>query len=723
MTAARPVVAHCNRAYFMGSETFIYHYLRHMERFRPICVSTAGPEIVNRDQFPFPSSDLYPAPIAGRASSSRLHAGVQWHTRAMLLRIPGLRDRVRRRDLDQDRLAGVLRSRDVKLVHAHFGPTGWDMLPASRALGVPLVTSFYGYDTAPEIKGEGPGWGDRRSELFEEGEMFLVEGPVMRDRLIALGCPAGKIRIQRIAIPLGRRGARPARDTGSPARVLFAGRFVEKKGLEYALEAVAALVRSGVALELRIIGDGPLMPRIRELVDSREIGEAVRLLGFVPHAELAREIEAADVFLHPSVTAANGDNEGGAPTVILEAQAMGVPVVATQHADIPNVTRAGESAILVPERDVRALADALRLVIERPGLRQQMGEAGRRHVAAFHDIRKEIVELERKYASLLGCGSTSSSSPMSGASNALVSVVMPTRNRAELLPRAIASVRAQTHERWELIVIDDCSSDATAEVLGRLASADPRIRVHRSAARGGGAAARNAGIGLAAGEYIAFLDDDDEWIPEKLTRQLAEFEADPSAAIVFSPVLVHAPDGSETLRGLPHDSSGPSWRALVRGNFISTSSAVVRGGLLRDAGGFDQRLPRLQDWELWLRLSRQASIRSTNEPTVRYYLTPDAISTDIAALTKAIDILLPEMLADPAFGRAERADLHWVFGHTYLAGGAAAEGRRHLRASLKLRPWPLSRVGVAVLSHAGARVYRELTLAHSWLRDRGLGRR
>ena len=114
-------------------------------------------------------------------------------------------------------------------------------------------------------------------------------------------------------------------------------------------------------------------------------------------------MQRADVFLHPSVVdSARGGGEGGAPTTIIEAQALGMPVVSTLHCDIPNVTVPGESAVLVPERDAGALADALRELLDHPERWEAMGRAGRAHVEANHDVAAEVGTLERRYLTLLG---------------------------------------------------------------------------------------------------------------------------------------------------------------------------------------------------------------------------------------------------------------------------------------------------------------------------------
>ena len=129
--------------------------------------------------------------------------------------------------------------------------------------------------------------------------------------------------------------------------------------------------------------------------------DCVKFFGFLNHADCLHEMEQADIFLHPSVVAANGDTEGGAPTVILEAQALGMPVVSTYHADIPNVTVPDKSASLVPERDADALVGALLDLVDHPEKWQEMGRAGRAFVEEFHNIDVEVTRLEDKYFRLI----------------------------------------------------------------------------------------------------------------------------------------------------------------------------------------------------------------------------------------------------------------------------------------------------------------------------------
>ena len=310
----------------------------------------------------------------------------------------------------------LLRRSDARIVHAYFCPVGWRALELRRRLGVPLVVTSLGDDIAPSLPpwwwwwiregAEVPDWPARLRELFAEGDLFLAEGPHLREQLIAYGCPPEKAELQRMALPLERLAFRPRHPPeGRKPVILFAGRLCEQKGVIYALAAVRELHREGRELEFRIAGDetmtdGRYAAEVYSYIRDEGLEDCVKLLGWQSNERCLREMQAADIFLHPSVVDADGRGEGGAPTSILEAQALGMPVVSTTHCDIPYVTRPEESALLVPERDGEALADALRTLLDDPERWEEMGRAGRLHMERNHDIGREAERLEERYLAL-----------------------------------------------------------------------------------------------------------------------------------------------------------------------------------------------------------------------------------------------------------------------------------------------------------------------------------
>lgn len=374
------VVAHYNEAFFEKSETFIYNYIAGFRFVRPILIAN---KFHNFDLFGFPKESCFQLPAVFPKRFS-----FKWFVVKILQRFWGTH-------FTAEEI--LCRKHKVKLIHAHFGPQGFWAVNWFEKVSLPVITNFYGYDVS-ELPND-PLWAKRLKILFQKGRMFLVEGNFMRSKLIQIGCPEEKIRIQRIAIPLDKLTfkERCPKDLGSKTIFLFCGRFVEKKGLRYILEAFAEVIKTNPGFEFRVIGDGPLKEDIQSLVGKFGLRDHVTFLGFLNYQQYIDEMSRSDIFIHPSVISQTGDSEGGAPTVILEAQAMGLPVISTYHADIPNIVKDGESALLSNERDVAGLVANIQTILNHQDRWAQMGRAGRAFVEEFHDIKKEIKSLEKKY--------------------------------------------------------------------------------------------------------------------------------------------------------------------------------------------------------------------------------------------------------------------------------------------------------------------------------------
>lgn len=380
MIRVKPVVAHINNEFFAESETFIYHYISNLKRFQPICLAWS---VKNLNEFKFPLNDLYYLSFKRFTLKWLIFGGIRKFTGFDLF------------------AENILRKREVKLIHTHFGTNGFYSLKLKKKLKIPMITTFYGYDLSVYDLMD-----KKKNEyrtLFNECNLFLVEGDFMKKKLINLGCNEDKIKIQRIAIPINRikfRKRKPKKKS-EKVRLIFAGRFVEKKGLIYSLKAVEELYKKTKLFEFFIIGDGPQKKEITEFIEDKKMKDYVRLLGFLPYSEYLREMENSDIFIHPSITASNGDSEGGAPTTILEAQAMGMPVISTNHCDIPNIVVPGKSALLSEEKDWECLAENILYLIKNQEVWENMGVTGRNFVENYHDIDKEVTLLEEKYFYLL----------------------------------------------------------------------------------------------------------------------------------------------------------------------------------------------------------------------------------------------------------------------------------------------------------------------------------
>lgn len=294
----------------------------------------------------------------------------------------------------------------ASILHSHFGDRGWENIGTARRRGTRHVVSFYGYDVG-RLPQNDARWRDRYSELFETADIFLCEGPHLASELVALGCPPNKAKVHHLGINLDRVEFKPRQwQPGTTLRVLLSGTFTEKKGLPYAVAALG-LVAGRADIEVLIVGDAGPRPdrqhekgRILEAIRTSALGPRTHLLGYQSHEGLLRAAAGCHLFVSPSVRAADGDTEGGAPVTIIEMAASGMPVVSTTHCDIPEVLEDGVSGLLAPERDVSALAERITYLLDHPERWSAMAHAARSRIEAEFDSVLQGQRLASIYESL-----------------------------------------------------------------------------------------------------------------------------------------------------------------------------------------------------------------------------------------------------------------------------------------------------------------------------------
>lgn len=296
-----------------------------------------------------------------------------------------------------------------------------------------------------------------------------------------------------------------------------------------------------------------------------------------------------------------------------------------------------------------------------------------------------------------------------------VSVIIPTYNRAHILGRAIRSVLNQTYQDFELIIVDDGSSDSTDEVVKSFD--DVRIRYLKHKKNRGGAATRNTGIKAARGKYIAFQDSDDEWLPEKLEKQMKAFEdAPPEVGVVYTG-FYRLQDGRKTY--IPSSKINPKegyiFNSLLKGNFITTQAVLVKRKCFDKARMFDENLPRLQDWELFLRISRHYHFIFVNEPLVIAYHQPLSISTNQNALIQALKLILHKHY--DSFNRDKRilASYYLMMGDVLCSNGSFIEGKGYLLRSAKIWPLNIKALGAAIVALLGQGLYYKVSVIYKKL--------
>jgi glycosyltransferase involved in cell wall biosynthesis len=287
------------------------------------------------------------------------------------------------------------------LIHAHFGVEGVYALPIARRLGIPLVTTFHGFDasTSPGalLRSGSPSWINYllfRHRLARDGRVFICVSEYIRDRLIRLGFPRARTCVHYIGVDTQAIQMRSMDEERST--VIHVARLVEKKGTEQLIRAFAQIATDHPQFDLNIVGEGPLRPRLEGLVRELNLVGRVRFQGARSHPDVMSMMRRAAVLALPSVTAATGDAEG-LGMVILEAGALGLPVVATRHGGIPEAVEDGVTGYLVPERDIEQLAKRLAQLLADPALRLSMGTNARALMESRFDLRSQTQKLEEIY--------------------------------------------------------------------------------------------------------------------------------------------------------------------------------------------------------------------------------------------------------------------------------------------------------------------------------------
>jgi colanic acid/amylovoran biosynthesis glycosyltransferase len=308
-----------------------------------------------------------------------------------LLTRPGLRPRARFKTaihlLQGIYAAHIIRPWRPAHIHAHFADRATTMaLVASRLLDVPYSFTAHANDiyVNPVLLPE-----------KMSGAKFVATCTGYNQRYLASLANGDSHKIKRIYHGLDAAAYQAnGRLTNNQRRplVLAVGQLKEKKGFTYLLQACRWLLDQGYDFECHIVGGGPLHAALSQEIDALALGQSVQLLGAQPHRRVVAEFSQASLFVLPAVLGADGDRDG-IPNVILEAMAMEVPVVSTDHSGIPEVVHDGQTGLLVPAADVPALARALARLLDDPELGRQMGHNGRQFVQANFDINRNAALL------------------------------------------------------------------------------------------------------------------------------------------------------------------------------------------------------------------------------------------------------------------------------------------------------------------------------------------
>ena len=363
----------------------IYRQITALERFKPVVIAQKREEA---ERFPFSEID-----VVGKPPTHFLRRF--WFKQ--LLRAPW---QISAGELHQ--LLTILDRRNAQLLHIYFGHIAVHLLPLILRWKRSSVVSFHGADVMVDM--EKPAHRAATERMLNAVRLVLVRSHSLRDAILRLGCPENKIRIHRTGIPIAETPfVARTWPTNGDWRFLQAGRLIEKKGLPTSLRAFSQFASRYPKATFTIAGEGPLQSELETQARELGIGDKVFFRGFVSQKELRELFYSSHIFLHPSETAADGNQEG-VPNSMLEAMASGLPVFATVHGGIPEAIENDRSGILVAEKDHEALAAKLFEFTSAPERLSEIAQQGAITVAEKFDQQRQIRKLEDFYFEALSSG-------------------------------------------------------------------------------------------------------------------------------------------------------------------------------------------------------------------------------------------------------------------------------------------------------------------------------
>lgn len=371
------VASYCST--FLKSE--MLHVYRQVASLRRVETFVMTKKVENARRFPFKDIELIPRPHRNLFR----HGWMKFIERRPPLIYRG----------EHQLLVSILARRHADMMHIYFGHTGVHLLPFIREWNRPCVVSFHGFDLAKNPKIENyPG---KLKLLFESVPVVLARSRSLAQRLIKFGCAPEKIRINRSGVPLADF---PFTQRELPRdgawRVLQACRLIDKKGVASAIRAFAVFAVKFPNSEFVIAGKGPLQPELEELANQLNIGSRVHFCGFLSQKDLRWLYERSHIFIHPSETPPD-ENQEGVPNSILEAMATGLPVIATRHGGIPEAVREKVDGFLSDEQDWENLGRSMVALASSAELYRRCGHSARQSIVENFDQAKTIYELEQAY--------------------------------------------------------------------------------------------------------------------------------------------------------------------------------------------------------------------------------------------------------------------------------------------------------------------------------------
>jgi len=525
-----------------------------------------------------------------------------------------------------EEIVGFLRRYKVTHILSEYGAENSGIVELNRQYTkLPIFIHFHGYDASQELRKPAI-VSYYRWMGFQVTGVVVVSQPMAR-RLINVGIPESKIKIIHYGIrPPENSVSKPEQQ---PCRFVCISRLVAKKGLIYLLQAFKKACSNVPDITLDIVGEGPLREKIESFIAEQGLNHAVRLHGQKPNTFVRDLLDKSCVYVQHSITDPETGDAEGLPNSILEAASQGLPVISTLHEGIPEAVQHGATGFLVEECDVEKMAEYMMMLTKDGELRRQMGLAGREKIITKGFTVDAMIQSLREYMRLsYRTGSSESTTAVnqkqvgmtSKMESKFISICIPTYNRANLIADAIDSVLAQQYLNYEIIVLDDGSTDNTANVIAGYH--EPRLRYIRKE-HSGAPATRNRCIAEAKGEFIVWLDSDDVLLPGTLYAYVDAINKAADVDVLYGDLIVADAYLNERRILAYKDWYGKPKElisSLISENPIPNPGVMIRKNCYEQFGNYDESFKRAHDYEFWTRIAGRATFKHIGTVVTKWRL-------------------------------------------------------------------------------------------------------
>ena len=377
------------------SEVWLWRQLTSIRKFS---VTSIHWNYFNKEIFPICSVKSYQVPT----DPSPCDGNLRWWRRFRLLSRRNFYEAI---GYEKRLLSRFYHSSRPDIILCSFGSMALRMLGVSRKYNIPIVAHFHGLDLSSQLRNRWYRWSIKKH--IHNFDSIVVVGSHQKKLVESWGIPASKVFLIPCGVPTEEFKPLP-RDRTLESRVRFiaVGRVHPNKGVNYVVESFASALQQGLDATLAIVGDGPDMKVVQQQISCMKLGDKIHLLGSMSSERVRKQMQESDIFVQHSVEPANGWREGFGVS-IAEASAMELPVISTYCGGIPDQIISGHNGILVEQRDVDAMADAMLNLGRDSKLRSQMGTSGRRRVVSEFDTEDQVKKLELVLLEIIDRYSTS----------------------------------------------------------------------------------------------------------------------------------------------------------------------------------------------------------------------------------------------------------------------------------------------------------------------------